>query len=275
MANRHAPPFYEKIQIPCGKGAIACQTVAGRRARVVEYEPTGDYNLHPDKVVETIDRQWGAEGKSIFTFTKFGQQGRIVSGNVDNIARRTSTSETLSGTKQNVWGKRRRVHRDVYQSIVDRIRQDGDVDPDLVEEELAKDLWDQQPLKTPPESRTHWNPAIDDNVAKFERELRGGYAGASGRGHNDRASSAMTRERVDSDKLRRCYNALGVAQGASLDECKRARQANLLHAHPDHGGDKNSAAQRIAQIMDSYKYIAKWHHKRGTTGERVETNGPS
>lgn len=272
MPNRHAPPTTEEVRVPCGRGAITCQTLASPTVRVVEYKTIGDYNPPSDKVVEAIDRQWGAEGKRVFTFTTIGPKGRLVSGNLDNIARRTSTVETTNGTRQSVWGQRRRVRRDVYESIVERIRRDGDVDPTSVERELAKETWDQQPLQPPPGRRTHWNPAIDSNVERMERYLRG-FAPTSGESTVDQTQATGGRGLVDSDRLRHCYAVLGVKPGASLVECKAARQAKLLATHPDQGGKEDGAAQRIKQIMDAYSYIEEWHPREGRRASEVRQTG--
>jgi hypothetical protein len=114
------------------------------------------------------------------------------------------------------------------------------------------------------------NPDLDEAFEELNEYLNqnrsgawsetGGY-GFRGKAENRNESGGRT-FRIIPEALRPDFAELGVAFGASADECKTAYKKLLKLHHPDHhaghAGNFKTATDKTARINDAYDRIEKW-----------------
>jgi DnaJ-domain-containing protein 1 len=104
------------------------------------------------------------------------------------------------------------------------------------------------------------NPDLDEAFEELNEFLKQGRAGSGGAGN--RSESGGRTSRVVPETLRTDFAELGVAFGASADECKTAYKKLLKQHHPDHhsghAGNFKKATDKTARINAAYDRIEKW-----------------
>jgi hypothetical protein len=67
------------------------------------------------------------------------------------------------------------------------------------------------------------------------------------------------------------YNILGVRQGASDDEIRRAYRRKAMEYHPDRNHDEK-AQEMFIRVTEAYEYLTSHPHGRNITEEEVRRN---
>ncbi|MDR2434095.1 MAG: J domain-containing protein [Treponema sp.] len=105
------------------------------------------------------------------------------------------------------------------------------------------------------------NPDLDEAFEELNEFLNQGGTGSRGSTGNRSESGGRT-SRIVPETLRTDFAELGVAFGASADECKTAYKKLLKQHHPDHHTGRadnfKKATDKTVRINAAYDRIEKW-----------------
>ncbi|MDR1576105.1 MAG: J domain-containing protein [Treponema sp.] len=113
------------------------------------------------------------------------------------------------------------------------------------------------------------DPDLDTAFEELNEFLDWGGTGGRARDANRAGSGGRTFAPVP-EALRADFAELGVAFGASADECKTAYKQLLKQHHPDHhsghAGNFKKATDKTARINAAYDRIEQWRRKAPPSG---------
>jgi DnaJ-domain-containing protein 1 len=109
-------------------------------------------------------------------------------------------------------------------------------------------------------NRSH-DPDLDAAYEELNDFLRGGASASSDTGR-EAAGEKREKERPVPGEIREDFTELGLAPGATAEECKAAYKKLLKIHHPDrhadHPGNMKKATEKTARINSAYRRLEKW-----------------